>query len=182
MSSSSVVAADPIHLPVLASKKEEENWRFRQFLKGRCDLSADELDRRVLEITERVWRGIDCTTCANCCKTLRPTLLDTEVDRLARRLGLERQQFIEAYLEPNDAHDDNPWRMRTTPCPLLKDNRCTVYDDRPADCRRYPYLHEASFVTRTVAVIQLTSTCPIVYEVVEELKRSTGFSRQRRGR
>jgi uncharacterized protein len=176
------VAVDPIHLPVLASKKEEENWRFRRFLKDRCDLDPDELDRRVLQITDRVWAGVDCTTCANCCKTVRPTLHDTEVDRLARRLALDRQQFVETYLEPNDAGDDNRWRTRTTPCPFLKDDRCTVYEDRPADCRGYPYLHEPGFVTRTMAMIERTFTCPVVYEVMEELKQSTGFSRRRRGR
>ena len=161
---------------------EEENWRFRRFLKDRCRLESNELDRRVLEITERVWAGIDCTTCANCCKTMRPTFADAEVEHLALRLGLDPEQFVERYLEPTDGNADNPWRTRTTPCPFLSSNRCTVYEDRPADCRRYPYLHERDFAFRTVAAIGRTFTCPIVYEVMEELKRSTGFARRRRGR
>jgi Fe-S-cluster containining protein len=169
------MAVLPIQLPVLAKQKEDENWRFRTFLKQRCDLDADELDRRVVEITERVWAGIDCTACANCCKTVRPTFADEEVDRLALRLGIERGEFIKAYLEPTESREDHPWQTRTTPCPFLKDNRCSVYEDRPADCRKYPYLHEPDFVFRTMAVIERTFTCPIVYEVLEELKRSVGF-------
>src|SRR2546430_1175829 len=47
----------PIHLPVLAKEKEDENWRFRQFLKQRCRLDPDEIDQRVFEITQRVWAG-----------------------------------------------------------------------------------------------------------------------------
>ena len=176
-----VVAVDPIRVPILARDKHEENWRFRQFLKGRCNIGSDELDRRVREMTDRIWSGIDCTTCANCCKTVHPTLSDAEVERLARRLGLERQQFVDRYLEPNEPDDDNPWRTRSTPCPFLDDNRCTVYEDRPADCRRYPYLHEPDFTSRTIAMIERTVNCPIVYEVIEELKRSTGFARRRRG-
>jgi hypothetical protein len=46
---------DPINLPVLAQGKEDENWRFRRFLKERCELDPDELDQRVFELTRRVW-------------------------------------------------------------------------------------------------------------------------------
>jgi Fe-S-cluster containining protein len=98
---------------------------------------------------------------------------------LARRLGIEHQQFIDAYLEQSEAGDENPWQTRTTPCPFLKDNRCSVYEDRPADCSGYPYLYEPNFACRTMAMIDRTFTCPIVYEVMEELKRSVGFSRRK---
>jgi Fe-S-cluster containining protein len=166
----------PIHLPVLAKEKEEENWRFRQFLK-RCDLESEELDRRVVELTRRVWATIDCTACANCCKTVQPTFSEEDVESLSRRLAIERQQLIETYFEPTKPGADNPFQTRTTPCPFLKDNRCSVYEDRPADCRRYPYLNEPDFVFRTIAMIDRTFTCPIVYEVLEELKRDVGFGR-----
>jgi uncharacterized protein len=172
---------NPIHLPVLAEKKSDENWDFRQWLKHRCNLEPEELDQRVFELTKRVWAGIDCTTCANCCKTVRPTFAEADIDRLARRLGIHRQQLIDDYLEPDEpGEDDNGWRTRTTPCPFLKDNRCSVYEDRPADCRGYPYLDQPDFAFRTIAMIERTFTCPIVYEVMEELKRSVGF--RRRGR
>jgi Fe-S-cluster containining protein len=174
------VAVEPIKLPVLAQRKQEENWRFRQFLKQRCKLDPEELDQRVLDLTHRVWAGIDCTACANCCKTIRPTFSHQEVERLARRLGIVRQQFIETYLEPRKAGGENPWQTRTTPCPFLKENRCSVYEDRPADCAGYPYLDEPEFASRSIAMIERTFTCPIVYEVMEELKRSVGFARRAR--
>src|SRR5258706_11693844 len=174
------MAVDPIRVPVLAEKKLEENGRFRQFLNHRCEIDGDELDQRVFDLTKRVWAGIDCTTCANCCKTVRPTFAEEDIQRLARRLGIQRQQLINDYLEPNEPGEDNAWQTRTTPCPFLKDNRCSVYEDRPADCRGYPYLDEPDFVFRTVAMIERTFTCPIVYEVMEELKRSVGFPRRGR--
>jgi uncharacterized protein len=64
---------------------------------------------------------------------------------------------------------------RTTPCPFLKDNRCSVYEDRPADCSGYPYLYAPDFVFRTIGMIERTHTCPIVYQVMEDLKKSLGF-------
>jgi hypothetical protein len=93
-------------------------------------LTSDELDERVFELTRQVWAGIDCTKCANCCTTVHPTFTDQEVDRLAHRLGLQREELIRLYLEPNERGEDNPWITRSTPCPFLKDKLCSVYEDR----------------------------------------------------
>lgn len=171
---------DLVHIRELARHKEDENWRFRQFLKDECDLEPGEIDARVFEITRRVWAGIDCTACANCCRVVKPSFSEDEVDRLARRMGMDRSQFVENYLERSEAGSENPWQTRTTPCPFLKDNRCSVYEDRPADCSKYPYLYEPDFAFRTMAMIGRTFTCPIVYEVMEELRKSLGFKRGRR--
>ena len=168
---------DLVQIRTLAEKKENENSRFRQFLKTRCNLEPDEIDQRVFETTRRVWAGIDCTTCANCCREVKPTFSEEEVNRVARRIGMERRRFIERYLERSEACSENPWQTRTTPCPFLKDNLCSVYEDRPADCSGYPYLYQPDFVFRTWGMIERTFTCPIVYEVMEELKKSLGFLR-----
>jgi len=171
---------DLVQIRTQAEAKEDENWRFRRFLKE-CHLKPEELDHEVFETTRRVWAGIDCTACANCCREIQPSFSEEEVDRLARRLGMEREQFIESYLEPNDDQDDkNPWQTRTKPCPFLNENRCSVYEDRPATCSAYPYLYKPDFVFRTMAMIGRTFTCPIVYEVLEQLKKSLGFHRRRR--
>lgn len=174
------MAIDPIHLCVLAQNKEDENCRFRQFLKMRSD--EDEVDQRVFELARRVTEKTDCTACANCCKTVRPSFSEEDIDRLAMGLGVDRQQFIETYLERTDPDDDNPWHTRSTPCPFLKDNRCSVYEDRPGDCRGYPYLDQPDFTSRLWGMIERTFTCPIVYEVMEELKPQLGFRDGRRRR
>jgi Fe-S-cluster containining protein len=161
---------DLVQIRKMAAKKEKENWRFRQFLKG----SEDDLgiDRLVAEITERVWAGIDCTTCANCCRELQPTFSAEDVSRVARRLGMDRQQFINMYLQETEHGESNRWNTRTTPCPFLKGNLCSIYEDRPGDCIDYPHLYKPGFVARTWSMIERTFTCPIVYEVMEEMKKS----------
>src|SRR5215472_16336411 len=171
---------DLIQIRTLAREKEDENWRFREFLKRKCDLRSEEIDRRVFETSRRVWAGIECTSCANCCRQVRPSVSEEEVDRLARRLGMQRQQFIESYLEATEACSEKPWQTCTLPCPFLKDNRCSVYEDRPADCSGYPYLHAPEFVSRTIGMIERTGTCPIVFQVMEDLKKSLGFRPTRR--
>lgn len=172
------MAFDLVQIREQAKEKEDENYRFRQFLKFKCNLEPEEIDERVFAATRRVWAGIDCTKCANCCREVHPTFSEEEIDRLASRLAMTRQQFIEAYLQRSEPDDDNPWTTRSTPCPFLKDNLCSVYEDRPADCSGYPYLYEPEFISRTLGMIERTRTCPIVYEVMEELKKSLGFLRR----
>ena len=171
---------DLVQIRQRAKEKEDENWKFRAFLKGECNLDPEAIDRRVFAITRRVWAGIDCTSCPNCCREVQPTFSEEEVDRLARRLGMERGQFIQKYLERADGGSEKPWQTRSKPCPFLKDNLCNVYEDRPADCSGYPYLYEPEFVFRTMAMIERAPSCPIVYEVLEKLKESLGFFRRQR--
>ena len=114
---------DLVKIRELAQKKEDENWRFREFMKRECELELEEIDRLVFETTRRVWAGIDCTSCANCCREVKPTFSEEEVDRLARRLGMERGEFIEKYLEPTEAGSENPWQTRAKPCPFLESGR-----------------------------------------------------------
>lgn len=170
---------DLVQIRSQAERREDENFRFREFLKTTRNLKSDEIDRHVFAATDRVWAGIDCTKCANCCRKVKPGFSEEEVDRLALRLAMTRQQFIEAYLERSEPGCDTPWTTRTTPCPFLKENLCSVYEDRPAACRGYPYLYKPEFVFRILAMIERTFTCPIVYEVLEELKSSLGFLRRR---
>jgi hypothetical protein len=108
--------------------KEDENLRFRYFLKTRCELEPDRIDQGVFETTQRVWAGIDCTACANCCRETKPTFSQEEVDRVALRFGMRRREFIETYLERSEAGSENPWRTRTTHCPFLKENLCSIYE------------------------------------------------------
>jgi hypothetical protein len=57
-----------------------------------------------------------------------------------------------------------------TPCPLLDGTRCSVYRDRPKDCRAYPHLHKKQMTTRLLGVLENARVCPIVFNVLERLK------------
>ena len=162
---------DLVQIRTIAAMREKENLRFRQFLK-QSDLESDDIDRRVCEITAHVWAGIDCTTCANCCREMKPTFSEEDVSRVVRRLGMDRQQFINTYLQKTEPGESKPWETRITPCPFLKGNLCSIYEDRPGDCSDYPHLFKPGFVSRAWGTIARTFTCPIAYEVMEELKKS----------
>ena len=158
----------------LAKDKEDENWEFRRFLKFH-DMSDDELDQLVFRITDEVSSTIECTSCGRCCKELKPVLPQEDQERLATRLNLTVEQLREKYLRYSDTDDERGWRMKASPCPFHKDNKCIVYEDRPQNCRDYPYLHESGFSYRTIGMIERTFTCPIVFTVMEELKKALEF-------
>jgi len=174
-----------------AKQKEDENYDLRQYLKEQDELSEEEVDRLVSDITRRVRASFDCTTCANCCKQLGRSVTEQEVQCLATALALSGEEFRSRYLagkigpdEDDEGNDEGGirWRMRGKPCPFLKDNRCTVYEVRPGQCRKYPYLHEPNFSFRTLGMIERTFSCPIVYLVLEELKEELPFRRGGRAR
>lgn len=90
------------------------------------------------------------------------------VRRLAAHLGVPPQQLVRDHLE---RAEDAPGHMfRSLPCPFLADNRCSVYEARPDDCRSFPHLHKDEFLSRLIAVVENCSICPIVYNVYELLK------------
>jgi len=167
-------------LEVLAREKEEENREFRTYLKWNRKLSDKRLDRLVSELTDNVWADIDCASCRRCCKELRPEFTEKEQQRLAKRLGMSVEQFREQYLKYDDTEDEPGWRTRHTPCPFLDGTRCSVHEDRPKQCRDYPYLYEPDFSFRTIGMIERTFTCPVVFQVMEELKKHLGFRYRRR--
>ncbi len=152
---------------------EAEDMRFRTYLKVGIDHSNEELDSVVREVTDDVWEQIDCTKCANCCKSLQIEVNKEDIRRLAAKFSMTPQQFTRKYVLTGT---DNSKYFAAMPCPFLgSDNRCTVYDVRPAACRDYPFLNKYGFRTRTFMMIESTAVCPIVFNVWDALKDRLKF-------
>ena len=88
-----------------------------------------------------VLAAFKCTGCGECCRWTGSVLLtDGDISRLASQLEIPEQAFIENHtrLAPNRIqlalldHEDGS-------CAFLKDNRCTVYEARPEQCRSFPF-------------------------------------------
>lgn len=56
-------------LVILANRKEEENYRFRNYLKNYAD--EEELDKQFKRLHEKYFKIYDCKKCRNCCKKNR---------------------------------------------------------------------------------------------------------------
>jgi uncharacterized protein len=158
---------DPKIVEKLAEEREDENWRFRSFLKG-VDLEIEELDAIVREHYDAISNRIDCCTCGNCCRMALPVLDASDIARLAAGLKLPEAETINRYLVRNE--NEEAMTFNEKPCPLLSNNRCVAYKSRPDNCRSFPHLHKEGFVFRLMGVVGNASICPIVFNVLELLK------------
>ncbi len=147
---------------------EDDHRRFQRLLMG-CDLTTEEIDAIVHRHLKAVSEQIECRECGNCCKVFRPLLKAGDIDRLADRLKIPREDFMREYIV--EYHDGRSCAFKLTPCPFLIDNACSVYPDRPDVCRLYPSLDKKGFVFRLDRTFSNCSICPIVYNVYERVKR-----------
>jgi Fe-S-cluster containining protein len=153
-----------------ARQNEKDDLRFRTQLK-RLRMPGKQVDAIVRETTDEVWAQIDCTKCANCCRTLDVPVNEHDRARLAARFNMTADGFAERYTKAWPDGDPGERIFASSPCPFLADdNHCTVYEDRPAMCRGYPFLDKDDFRSRTLNIIAQTDTCPIVFNVWRELK------------
>lgn len=153
----------PAHWKRLAESRLKQ---YRQFL--------DRVNRnRVLpllpELHETATAATDCLQCAQCCKSFSPRFKTPDIKRISRVMGLRESEFIERFLKVDEEGD---YVTKTIPCPMLgADNYCSIYEDRPSDCRRFPYTDEDVLVKRSRITLENVRFCPITYRVVEGLMK-----------
>lgn len=156
-------------LAVEAEEKEEENQLFRGFLRSN---DSEKIDKIVHRLNDEISPRVDCTACGNCCRSLIIHTTEDEHVRLAKRMDMPLETWKGKYVETSHGGDTV---MNTIPCHFLSGNICSVYEDRFHECREFPHLHRDHFVDRLFSTIMHYGTCPIIYNVVEQLKTETGF-------
>ncbi len=91
----------------------------------------------------RCHKGIKCFT--RCCSGIEILLTPYDIVRLKKRLGLSSDEFLlnHTYMK-KDEKSSHPYAIlrmsddEERRCPFVTDEGCTVYSDRPANCRYYP--------------------------------------------
>jgi len=126
------------------------------------------LDDVVHQLHNEVFEEIDCLDCANCCKSISPTLYEKDIERLAKHLKMKPSQLVDEYLKIDE---DKDYVFRKQPCPfLLPDNYCIVYESRPKACREYPHTDRKRFYQILDLTLKNTEVCPAAFDVVEKMK------------
>ena len=150
-----------------AKENDDINFKFLRSLKRRdYGFRPSEL---ASELHEKAFQIVDCTRCANCCRTANVTLDQDDIDRISKHLGMGTQEFIDQHLKPSER--EGMFTMRQKPCPLLgDDNLCTVYDVRPKGCREYPHTDKDGFTSRTFGHAHNALMCPAVFWIVEKMR------------
>ena len=166
---------EPSKLKAIASLYEDENTKFRLFLKNRA--ASDELDRQFAALHKELFADYDCCQCHNCCERYSVELSDEDAERIATFLGLSKVAFVQEYAENSgDGFEIKP------PCPFLEpDGKCWVQPCKPNECRGYPYTDQPDRIASLYGVMEFAEVCPVVFEIVQHLKEIYRFrSRVRR--
>jgi Fe-S-cluster containining protein len=147
-------------------KRSAENARdYARFL-ARND--RKKAIRRLPELHEEAFENVDCLSCANCCRNYSPRFKTPDIKRISKALKMKEGEFIETYLRLDE---DGDYVVKSTPCPFLGgDNRCSIYEDRPSDCSRFPYTDEDVLLKRPAITLKNATFCPAVFYVLERLK------------
>ncbi len=68
----------------------------------------------------------------------------TEADAIAKRLGIPVEEFIKKYTRRVGDRLSLTERLRNKKydCVFLEGKRCSIYEDRPTQCRTYPWWSE----------------------------------------
>ncbi len=145
--------------------KEQQKSFKRMLEKG----NRTRMIKALPEVHAEVFAKIDCLACANCCKNYSPRFKQPDIKRIAKVLKLKEGQLVSRYLRLDE---DNDYVVKTTPCPFLAaDNTCGIYEDRPSDCRRYPYTDEDVLLKRIPLTLKNATVCPAVFEVLKTLEK-----------
>lgn len=145
-----------------AAKENQKAYK-RMLEKG----NYNKMLKALPDLHEETFSNIDCLQCANCCKNYSPRFKTPDIKRISKLLRMKEGDFVETYLRLDE---DNDYVVKQSPCPFLaNDNTCTIYDDRPSDCRRYPYTDEDVLLDRVQLTLKNATVCPATYTVLEKL-------------
>ena len=145
-------------------KTKERHKLYKQFLQK---AEKNKVLKRLPDLHEEAFAKIDCLKCANCCKNYSPRFKTPDIKRISKYLRMRESEFIDKYLVVDEEGD---FVAKTLPCPFLgPDNYCTIYEQRPSDCHRFPYTDEDVFIKRQQLTLKNSTFCPITYYVLEKL-------------
>lgn len=123
-----------------------------------------------------VWQQISCTSCANCCKKMTPTLTQTDKKRISQHLGISPSIFTKKYLSYDAKSKD--WQMKLQPCVFLdtQTQLCTIYEVRPTDCKGFPHLTKTPLKNYLYIHKQNIEYCPATFLFIEKLMEKVTIS------
>ena len=122
---------------------------------------------------DKAFAKIDCLKCANCCKTTSPIFRDIDIKRLSKDLKMSEKNFVSQYLHMDEEKD---YVLNFAPCPFLnlEDNKCTVYESRPAACREYPHTNRKNMYQILDLTLKNLDVCPAVVQIVDKITEGAG--------
>lgn len=158
-----------VNLRSFKQKVRYHKKAFNKFLKKIEKNPPKNLHATLDEIDAEIWKEINCLSCANCCKVMTPTFTLKDMKRIAAHLNITVNEFKTTWLDYDK--DEGDWRNKKQPCQFLnlKNNKCKIYEVRPADCVGFPHLTKKKMVDYIHVHQQNIQYCPATFKMVEKL-------------
>ena len=155
--------------PLLQNWQKKSKERQKQYKQLLQTVNRQKTYEQLPELHEEAFSHINCLDCAACCKNYSPRFKTTDIKRISRHLKMKESVFIDTYLRLDE---DGDYVTKSKPCPFLgADNACSIYDERPSDCARFPYTDEDVLLKRPAITLMNSSFCPAVYFVLERISQ-----------
>lgn len=162
----------PRKIKYASKKKENENLRFRTFLK--CNADESKLDQQFLSLHRELFDGYDCSRCRNCCKWYSGFIPEEDLEKDAAYLGISKDVLIDRYLKREK--EEGGYSTLHQPCDFLQENgNCLLGECRPENCKKYPYTDQPDRLASMYSVLESAEVCPVAFEILERLKKLYHF-------
>lgn len=159
------------------NKVENENYAFRAYLKNHAH--ADKLDKQFLKLHNELFSNYDCSQCRNCCKEYSASFEEHELGPISAFLKMAEKEFRDKYIK----EDLGEYSLKVNPCCFLKeDGGCEIEACKPVSCREYPFTNRPDRLFSLLNILTSASICPVVFEMLESLKKEYGFRKRNRRR
>ena len=149
----------------------DDNIKFRTFLKNNAD--PDELDQQFHDLHNEIFikDEYNCCKCSNCCKLYDIRIERNDIPAIAKAIEQAESDFIDMYLAQDD-DEAEVFIFKDKPCVFLDtDGKCKIYEARPLVCRDFPHTKKPDRFYSLMGIIGFAEDCPVVFEIIERLKR-----------
>ncbi len=139
------------------------------FLDKLDEIVPHDMPELVARLDAEMWKDVNCQECANCCKTMTPTFTPKDVKRIAAHLDMKPKEFRDKWLKKETDSED--WVNSTQPCQFLVNNKCSIYEVRPADCAEFPHHNKKPFDAYNDTFKNNLIHCPATLILIDRMKK-----------
>jgi len=159
----------PVNIRSFIQKRNRHQKKMKRFLSRVEKNPPEKFYSLMRQLDQEVWKEIDCTSCARCCKTMTPTFTPKDIQRISAHLHMTPKAFKMKWLIYEQK--DRDWVNVKQPCQFLdlKTNKCTIYAVRPADCAGFPHFKKKQPIDYIHVHQQNIVHCPATYLMVEKM-------------
>ena len=150
-------------------KAARKKGELKGFLEKLDETVPRGFSKIITEEDTEVWKETDCTTCANCCKTMTPVFTKPDIKRIATHFRMTPKAFFDKWLMREE--DTGSVVNKVQPCQFLVDDKCSIYEVRPRDCAEFPHHYKRPFDLYNDTFIQNLHRCPATFNLIERLKK-----------